>query len=115
MTTELETPEGTEDTIFFDETEQSIPIEKKGFKRDKSPKWIIRTDWHNKGGNKQGEFRGGNNNRELTIEVQDVPLVNTLSDEPYLSPAVYQLKERLRSLETVFQYMYMEMVRLDIH
>lgn len=104
MTTELETPEGTEDTIFFDETEQSIPIEKKGFKRDKSPKWIIRRDWHNVGGNKQGQFRYGNNNRELTIEVQDQPLVNTLSDEPFNFDIASKSHEKQRFKDVVLAF-----------
>ena len=104
MATELETPEGTEDTIFFDETEELIPIEKKGFKRDGSPRWIIRRDWHNVGGNKQGEFRGGNNNRELPIQVQDDPLVNTLSDEPFGFDIASKSHEKQRFKDVVLAF-----------
>jgi len=104
VATELETPEGTEDTIFFDETEESIPIEKKGFKRDGSPRWIIRRDWHNKGGKKQGEFRGGNNNRELAIEVQDDPLVNTLADEPFAFDIASKSQEKQRFKDVVLAF-----------
>jgi len=105
VATELQTPEGTEDTIEFDEIEQSIPIEKKGFKRGtQDPRWIIRRDWHNIGGKKVGQFRGGNNNRELTIQVQDDPLVNTLRAEPYEFDIAPISNEKQRFKDVVFAF-----------